>query len=105
MSAYLQHSDPEVFPSPNEFTPERWFAGDVAPAMNKSYVPFCRGSRNCFRMNLAMAEMSLILAVLYRPNGPEFELFETDEGDVKQAHDFLIPLPKLATKGVRALVR
>ena len=52
-----------------------------------------------------MAEMSLILAVLYRPNGPEFELFETDESDVKQAHDFLIPLPKITTKGVRALIR
>ena len=54
---------------------------------------------------MAMAEMSLILAVLYRPNGPEFELFETDESDVKQAHDFLIPLPKITTKGVRALIR
>ncbi|RYP69919.1 hypothetical protein DL771_005812 [Monosporascus sp. 5C6A] len=32
-------------------------------------------------LRLAMAEMSLILAVLYRPNGPKFELFETDESD------------------------
>lgn len=56
-------------------------------------------------MNLAMAEMSLILAVLYRSNGPKLELYETDESDVKQAHDFLIPLPKLSTKGVRALIR
>lgn len=52
-----------------------------------------------------MAEMSLALAVLFRPNGPKMELFETDESDVKQAHDFLIPLPKLSTKGVRILVR
>ncbi|UKZ75992.1 hypothetical protein TrVFT333_003688 [Trichoderma virens FT-333] len=54
---------------------------------------------------LAMAEMSLVLAVLYRSNGPKLELYETDESDVKQAHDFLIPLPKLSTKGVRALIR
>lgn len=52
-----------------------------------------------------MAEMSLILAVLYRPGGPEFELYETDESDVKHVHDFLIPLPKISTKGVRALIR
>lgn len=52
-----------------------------------------------------MAEMSLVLAVLYRPDGPEFELYETDESDVKHVHDFLIPLPKLNTKGVRALIR
>ena len=49
--------------------------------------------------------MSLALAVLYRSNGPQFELFETDESDVRQAHNFLIPLPKLDTKGVRILIR
>lgn len=48
--------------------------------------------------------MSLALAVLYRPNGPQFDLFETDESDVRQAHDFLIPLPKLDTKGIRVLI-
>lgn len=49
--------------------------------------------------------MSLILAVLYRAGGPELELYETDESDVKHIHDFLIPLPKVSTKGVRALIR
>lgn len=49
--------------------------------------------------------MSLALAVLYRPDGPSFELFETDESDVAQAHDFLQPLPKLDSKGVRILIR
>ncbi|KAK0701924.1 cytochrome P450 [Lasiosphaeria miniovina] len=105
MSAYLMHSDPDVFASPGEFTPERWLRQDTIGNMNKSFVPFCRGSRNCLGMNLAMAEMSLILAVLFRPNGPEFDLFETDESDIRQAHDFLIPLPKITTKGVRALIR
>ncbi|KAK7935352.1 hypothetical protein PG985_000847 [Apiospora marii] len=105
MSAYLMHSDPEIYPSPGEFLPDRWNQTSNNGAMYRSYVPFCRGSRNCLGMNLAMAEMSLILAVLYRPNGPRLELFETDESDVKQAHDFLIPLPKLSTNGVRALIR
>ncbi|KAF1962999.1 cytochrome P450 [Byssothecium circinans] len=103
MSAYLMHSDPSVYPEPRKFIPERWMK-DVTPEMQKSYVPFSRGSRNCLGMNLAMAEMSLMLAVLYRPGAPRLELFETDESDVVQAHDFLIPLPKLDTKGVRALV-
>lgn len=51
-----------------------------------------------------MAEMMLVLAVLYRPNGPKLELYETDETDVIQEHDFLIPLPKITTKGLRALI-
>lgn len=52
-----------------------------------------------------MAELSLCLAVLHRPGGPELGLFETDETDVKQVHDFLIPLPRIDTKGIRVVVR
>lgn len=52
-----------------------------------------------------MAEMSLILAVLFRRGGPDIELFQTDESDIKHVHDFLIPLPKIESKGVRALIR
>jgi len=42
--------------------------------------------------------------MLFRPGGPSLRLYETDESDVKQAHDFLIPLPKLDTKGVRVKI-
>ncbi|RYC56702.1 hypothetical protein CHU98_g9513 [Xylaria longipes] len=68
-----------------------------------SYIPLRMSSAQ--KDGLAMAEMSLALAVLYRPGGPAMELYETDGSDVKQAHDFLIPLPKLTTKGVRVLIR
>ncbi|GKZ75835.1 hypothetical protein AnigIFM56816_003291 [Aspergillus niger] len=104
MSAYFMHSDPVVYPDPKVFRPERWL-GTIDPAMHQQYVPFSRGSRNCLGQNLAMAEISLILAVLYRSNGPKLELYETDESDVIQAHDFVIPLPKITTKGVRVLIR
>ncbi|POR34245.1 Uncharacterized protein TPAR_05573 [Tolypocladium paradoxum] len=104
IASYFLHTDPEVYPSPHEFKPERWI-GNINPAMHRSLVSFSRGSRNCVGKNLAMAEMSLILAVLYRPNGPRLELFETDESDVKMVHDMVMPLPKLGTKGVRAVVR
>jgi hypothetical protein len=52
-----------------------------------------------------MAEMSLILAVLFRKAGSRLEVFETDESDVTLVHDFLIPLPRLSSKGVRAIGR
>jgi hypothetical protein len=48
-----------------------------------------------------MAEMHLLLATVFRPGGPRLELFETDESNVKPIHDFLLPLPRLDTKGVR----
>ena len=51
MSAYLMHSNPNIYPEPETFNPERWL-GEIDPAMNKSFVPFCRGSRNCLGMKL-----------------------------------------------------
>ena len=56
-------------------------------------------------ISLAYAELHLVLAALFRPNGPSLELFETDATDVIQAHDYFLPLPKLNTKGVRVLIR
>jgi hypothetical protein len=49
--------------------------------------------------------MYLVLAVMFRPGGPKMELVETDENDVKQAHDYVVPLPKLDTTGVRVMIR
>lgn len=57
------------------------------------------------KRSLAYAEMSLVVAMLFRPDGPKLELFETDESDIRAVHDYMIPLPKLSTKGFRALVR
>jgi hypothetical protein len=34
----------------------------------------------------------------------EFELHETDITDVEVAHDFMVPQPKLNTKGMRVRV-
>lgn len=49
MSAFMMHSDPEVYDQPLEFIPERWL-GDINPLMKRNYVPFTRGSRNCLGM-------------------------------------------------------
>ncbi|KAI0526193.1 cytochrome P450 family protein [Xylaria bambusicola] len=100
MSAYLQHTNPEIYPRPYEFIPERWLE-NVTPLMTKNYVPFAKGSRNCLGMNLVYCELNFVLAALFRPGGPDFELYETDESDIAQVHDLVIPLPKLDTKGVR----
>ena len=49
MSAYYQHRDPNIFPQPDKFVPERWLK-DVTPAMKKNYIPFSKGSRHCLGM-------------------------------------------------------
>lgn len=46
-----------------------------------------------------------MLGALFRPGGSRMELFETDETDVMPVHDFLIPFPKLDSKGVRIVIK
>ena len=66
---------------------------------------FGEADRSFWKNSLAYAEINLALAILYRPDGPKFQLFETDESDIRHIHDYMIPLPKLNTKGVRVLIR
>ncbi|KAI1335896.1 putative cytochrome P450 [Xylariaceae sp. FL0016] len=102
MTAYFQHTDPNVFPEPYSFVPERWL-GDVPTQMTRNLVPFARGSRNCIGMNLATAEINFMLAALFRPGAPKFKLYETDETDVIAVHDYIVPLARLDSKGVRVV--
>ncbi|KAJ9216495.1 hypothetical protein DTO166G4_2083 [Paecilomyces variotii] len=102
MSAYFAHRDPRIFPRPQEFIPERWL-GNVTTEMDRNFIPFSRGSRHCLGMNLAYCEVNHIIAALFRPGGAEFDLYETDETDVIPAHDLIVPLPKLESKGVRVI--
>jgi hypothetical protein len=44
----------------------------------------------------------MTLAAVFR--NFSFELYETDLSDVKLAHDFFLPSPKLDSKGVRVKV-
>lgn len=46
MSIYEMHTDPNVFPEPYMFMPERWL-GEVDPNMARNFVPFTKGSRSC----------------------------------------------------------
>ncbi|KAK7911046.1 cytochrome P450 [Apiospora marii] len=103
MAAYSLHTDPDVYPEPFRFVPERWL-GAYNPKMDRNWVPFTRGSRNCLGINLAMAEMNHAMAVMFRPGGPALTLYETDESDISQSVDFLMPLPKLDSRGTRVTV-
>lgn len=51
-----------------------------------------------------MSQMYIMLAVLFRPGAPKLQLFETDESDVEQVHDLVLPVPRLDTKGIRVVV-
>ncbi|ODV96599.1 hypothetical protein PACTADRAFT_32101 [Pachysolen tannophilus NRRL Y-2460] len=79
MQPFTLHRDPEIFPDPEKFNPERWLIEDKEQLkiMNRQMMTFGAGVRMCIGMNLAVEEMKLILCGLY----PRFSTFLDDSFD------------------------
>jgi cytochrome P450 len=102
MTTMFVHDDPEIFPNPSEFRPERWANSEDDRRLSKHLMNFGRGTRSCLGKELANVEIHFALAAIMRRL--DFELFETDTSDVEFKHDFFSPMPKLDSKGVRVIV-
>jgi len=62
MSEWVNHRDPDYFPDPEEFRPERW-EGEFARRLPKfAYYPFGGGRRVCVGNSFALIEAAIILA-------------------------------------------
>ncbi|KAK1218250.1 hypothetical protein PQX77_014623 [Marasmius sp. AFHP31] len=70
-AAYIVHTNPIIFPDPQEFVPERWLDNRE---LDKYLVAFSKGPRICLGVNLAWAELYLIFANVFRRL--EFELHD-----------------------------
>ncbi|KAK1848962.1 benzoate 4-monooxygenase cytochrome [Colletotrichum chrysophilum] len=78
MLPYSLHRNPEVFEEPLRFNPDRWL-GPRAAEMNRWFWAFSSGGRMCIGLHLAMAEMTTLVAAIYRTYAtsvvPEFDDF------------------------------
>lgn len=56
------HHNANVFPDPFAFKPERWLETkehSPSPEMQRDFIPFSLGARQCIARNLAMTELVL----------------------------------------------
>jgi hypothetical protein len=75
VSIYLVHNDPDTYPEPDEFRPERFLGGTPDDA---AWIPFGGGVRRCLGASFAQLEMKVVLRevltrVRLRPTSPKPE--------------------------------
>ncbi|KUJ11582.1 cytochrome P450 [Mollisia scopiformis] len=89
-----------VFPDPFAFYPGRWL-GEEGRERRKFQMAFGKGGRKCLGIELARAELYLVVFALIKKF--DMTLWQTDESDVAFVHDFQVAMPKMESKGVRVM--
>ncbi|KAF7195669.1 Cytochrome P450 monooxygenase [Pseudocercospora fuligena] len=98
-SLIFVHYSKTIFDSPETFDPERWLQSN-STSLEKWLVSFSRGPRSCLGQNLAMCELYIAFATLFRRF--DIELDGTSEKDLAWRECFL---PKFGEKRMRAVCR
>ncbi|MFD8011592.1 cytochrome P450 [Streptomyces sp. NPDC058955] len=89
------HRDPHLFPDPLAFRPERW---EGRAPVRGAWIPFGAGARKCVGDQLAMTEMTLILATILS----RWSLYPVDGRPVSQVAMAVVHPDRLVMRLSRA---
>ncbi|KAJ6116306.1 cytochrome P450 [Penicillium capsulatum] len=122
-SNYFVHYNPDIFPDPYKFDPERWIrAAKDGFSLHKYLVTFTKGSRMCVGIKcvfytsllssqsatnvyFSLAFMELYLAIAYYIRRFDFEIVDTDPANIRVARDLVVGLPETGVLRIRAKVK
>ncbi|KAF1830436.1 cytochrome P450 [Decorospora gaudefroyi] len=101
---YSLHRDPRTFARPNDFIPERWSSKPELVLRKEAFLPFGYGAYNCSGKPLAMLQLRMVVAMIFKQFevsfAPDKELecqhFVDHQADCFTLH--LEPLPLLLKK-------
>lgn len=61
---YSIHNDPDIYPEPQIFDPERFTQENINSRHSSSFIPFGDGPRNCIGVRFAYLELKIALALM-----------------------------------------
>jgi cytochrome P450/nitrite reductase/ring-hydroxylating ferredoxin subunit len=89
--------EPQRFHDPEAFRPERWLQDDRGPHDAAAHIPFGSGPRICPGRSLALLEMKVLLAMIYRC----FEVTRVGSSDAVKEHFSFTMMPAELKVGLR----
>ena len=96
-SSYLLHRDPERYPDPHRFDPDRWLSLELGK-VDASYIPFGIGSKGCIGESFAWQQLDVILDVLtqeWKLNaGPDLQVRTAPETTLHPRRLHMVPQPR-----------
>ncbi|GBE84398.1 Benzoate 4-monooxygenase [Sparassis crispa] len=92
----LHHSNEVWGPNVDEFYPERWLDAERRSEMMKAFTPFSVGPRACIGRNIAMVEMTLCVANIFRRYNTVIE-----PGQMLEVEDNIVRRPRECVAGIK----